>query len=62
MDISNIPDERLEGFSRLKEFGEEISRDEASIRAIQLIDLYRLLMELEHRSDPPPAQTGPVAP
>ena len=64
MTISNIPGERLDEFRRLyfEEFGEEISRDEASVRALQLIDLYRLLMELETRNDPPPAQTGPVAP
>jgi hypothetical protein len=63
MNISHIPDERLEEFRRLyaEEFGEEISRDEASVRALQLIELYRLLMDLETRSDPPPAQSDPAA-
>ena len=60
MNISNIPDERLDKFRRLyfEEFGEEISREEASVRAMQLIDLYRLLMELETRGDRPPVQSG----
>jgi hypothetical protein len=59
MNISNISNERLDEFRRLyfEEYGEEISRDEASIRAMQLMDLYRLLMELEKRPDSPPAQT-----
>jgi hypothetical protein len=63
MNISNISDERLDEFRRLyfAEYGEEISRDEASIRAMQLMDLYRLLMELEKRPDPPPAQSGSAA-
>jgi len=58
MNIANISDERLDEFRRLylEEFGEGITRDEASIRAMQLIDLYRLLMELETRPDPPAAQ------
>jgi hypothetical protein len=62
MNIANIPDERLDEFRRLyfEEFGEEISRAEASIRAMQLTDLYRLLMDLETRADPPPPQTGPA--
>jgi hypothetical protein len=63
MTISNIPDERLDEFRRLyvEEFGEELSREEASIRAMQLIDLCRLLMELETRNGPPPAQSNPAA-
>jgi hypothetical protein len=63
MNISNISDERLDEFRRLylEECGEEISRDEASIRAMQLMDLYRLLMELDRRPDPSPAQSGPAA-
>jgi hypothetical protein len=44
-----------------EEFAEEISRAEARVRALQLIDLYRLLMELENRSDLPPAQSGAAA-
>jgi hypothetical protein len=63
MNISKISDERLDEFRRLyaEEFAEEISRDEASVRALWLIDLYRLLMELENRGDPPSAQSGPAA-
>jgi hypothetical protein len=55
MNVSNISDDRLEEFRKiyLEEFGEEISRDEASIRAMQLMNLYRLLIELETRADPP---------
>jgi hypothetical protein len=51
MNISNIPDERLDEFRRIyfEEFGEKISRQEASVRALQLIDLYRLLMDREPR-------------
>jgi hypothetical protein len=62
MNVSNISNERLDEFRRLyfEEYGEEISGDEASIRAMQLMDLYRLLMELERRPDPPAAQTGPA--
>jgi hypothetical protein len=62
MNISNISDERLDEFRRLylEEFGKEITRDEASIRAMQLIDLYRLLMDLERRPDPPQAQSDPA--
>ncbi len=60
MNISSISDEHLDEFRRLyfEEFGEEISREEASVRAMQLIDLYRLLMDLEKRGDLPPAQSG----
>jgi hypothetical protein len=63
MNISNIPDDRLDEFRKLyfQEFGEEISRDEASIRAMQLIELYRLLMDLEMCGDQPPAQSSPGA-
>jgi hypothetical protein len=62
MNISNISNERLDEFRRLyfEEYGEEITRDEASIRAMQLMDLYRLLMDLETHGDPP-AQNGPAA-
>ena len=49
----NLPREAIEEFKEIyrKEFGEELSDDEASRKANNLIELFQVISEVEHPSN-----------